>query len=52
MTSNPGKAPAGMDADENFEEDDDELDIFAESNKNEPMRNPIIGSKTYENNND
>ena len=28
---------------ENFEEDDDELDIFAESNKNEPMRNPILG---------
>jgi len=28
---------------ENFEEDEDELDIFAESNKKEPMRNPILG---------
>jgi len=34
---------------ENFEEDDDELDIFAESNKKEPMRNPILGGSNQNN---
>lgn len=34
---------------ENFEEDEDELDIFAESNKKEPMRNPIIGGGNQNN---
>ena len=33
-------------ADENFGEEDDDLDIFTESNKQEPMRNPILGKQT------
>lgn len=45
MAQNPGSVPPGQEADENFGEEDDELDIFAESNKQEPMRNPILGKQ-------
>ena len=43
MAANPGAAPSGISGvrDENFGDDDDELDIIAESNKQEPTRNPI-----------